>query len=129
MKTIDLIMLIDDNEMDNIYHQHVLRKAGVAREIIVMESGEAALAYLQQPGAALPNLIFLDINMPSMNGFEFVEAYGRLEPVPSSMIIVMLTSSSSPEDQERARRYALIKTYLTKPLTGAAVQEVVDEFF
>lgn len=129
MKTIDLIMLIDDNEMDNIYHQYVLRKAGVAREVVVMESGEAALAYLKKPGAVLPNLIFLDINMPSMNGFEFVEAYGAFHPEPAPLIIIMLTSSSSPEDQERARHYALIKSYLTKPLTGEAVQEVVEAFF
>jgi CheY-like chemotaxis protein len=129
MKTIDLIMLIDDNEMDNVYHQYVLRKAGVARDIVVMESGEAALTYLRNPQSALPNLIFLDINMPSMNGFEFVEAFGALQPVPPSLIIVMLTSSSSPEDQERARQQALIRSYLTKPLTGASVQEVVNEFF
>jgi CheY-like chemotaxis protein len=129
MKTLELIMLIDDNEMDNIFHSLVLKRAGVAREVMALESAEDALAYLMDPASRPVDLIFLDINMPRMNGFEFVAALGTAGGGIAPPVIVLLTSSPSREDKARAADHQAIRTYLTKPLTPKSVTEVMARYF
>jgi CheY-like chemotaxis protein len=128
------IMLIDDSEADNFIHQRILRKADVSHNIIVKKSGQDALDFLISEGAdgskPAPELIFLDINMPGMNGWEFLEHYRNLQREEKAGIIVcLLTTSVAEADKERAKGQPQIKSYLHKPLTEAVINSILNEYF
>lgn len=111
------VLLVDDNESDNVFHEIMLRKAGFDGEVIAFETGVDALAFLRRDPLDLPTCIFLDINMPMMNGFEVAQEAGPLIAGKPTVILVMLTSSDAPNDRERASGMPVIQGYLTKPLT------------
>jgi CheY-like chemotaxis protein len=117
MKPITRVILIDDNEADNVYHEIILRKAGYGGELQVFEWGADALDYLRSCDMDPPTLVFLDVNMPVMDGFEFARQATSLLLGAESVRLLMLTSSDSPVDRKRARAMSVIRDYLTKPLS------------
>lgn len=124
------VMLIDDNEADNVFHEIILRKAGFAGELVVHESAEAALQALSaETPPAKPTLILLDINMPGMDGFQFVEAAAAVLTAHRSVILVMLTSSSADSDIRRAQAMPLIRDYVIKPLIVDAAKTMLERHF
>lgn len=126
MKTLERIMLVDDDTMDNAYHTLVLRKTGAAREIVAFNNATEALAALRA-GQAF-DLIFLDLNMPRMDGFEFAQAAAVL-PEERRPPIIMVTGSSDEQDRSRAAEFPEIRDYLTKPLTQHGVRETLGRLF
>lgn len=124
----DKVMVVDDAEIDRFLAKKVLTKYAFAREVLPLESAMNALDYLsenQENKDALPDLIFLDINMPKMNGFDFLEEYTKLpETVKKKCIIVMLSSSLLPEDGELALNNPYVCQFLNKPLTADKLKEV-----
>src|SRR5882757_8136909 len=124
MPTIKRILLVDDNEADNVYHEIVLRRAGFDGRVDVCESGQAALDYLQR-SAQWPELILIDINMPGMDGFGFVAAVTTLLQ-GRAITLVMLTSSGAAQDRQRAKSLATISDYLVKPLTVEAASKLLQ---
>jgi len=77
-----------------------------------------------------PDMIFLDINMPGMNGWEFLEEYSKLDKQrQSEVIIIMLTTSDSPSDKAKAAALDIVADYKTKPLTKEMVHEIKDKYF
>lgn len=123
------ILLVDDNEADNIYHEIMLRRAGYAGAVVVCESGEAALDYLRSHPDQLPELILLDINMPGMDGFEFAQCATPYLTGGDTATIVMLTSSASETDRRKAQELPIIRGYIIKPLTeGTAVELLAGNF-
>ena len=126
-------MLVDDNESDNFFHQLTIENSNCAEKIICFNMAKDALAYLENNQAPIyvqPDIIFLDINMPGMNGWEFLEAYEKLEDeLKSRMVIIMLTTSLSLDDRERAERYASIDEYRNKPLSEEYLTELVEKYF
>lgn len=118
-------ILIDDNEADNVFHEIMIRRAGFEGEVKVFENGVDALTFLEQDDTQSTTCIFLDINMPLMDGFEVAN---RLSPILTSrpwVLLVMLTSSGNPADKVRAETIPAIKGFVTKPLDVLAVKDVM----
>jgi CheY-like chemotaxis protein len=129
MKKLDFILLIDDDDEDNYFHQLVIEESSSVNSIKIIESGFEALAYIKNAGKR-PDLIFLDANMPKMNGWEFVEKYKKLDiEQKSEAIIIMLTTSLNPADKERAKNIPEIKGFETKPLTAEAFDKILWQYF
>lgn len=130
---LNCILLVDDNPDDNLFHERVIRKTGCTKNIVAKQSGKAALEYLRSKAdhpEAHPDLIFLDINMPGMNGWEFLDAYNLLDdPLKSRVVVVMLTTSVNPDDREKANTILSISSFQTKPLTVKILLEILQEHF
>jgi CheY-like chemotaxis protein len=129
-KKLKCIMLIDDNEDDNFFHQRSIRKIDAAEKTVVMQEASEALEYLKnQSPSGIPELMFLDINMPGMNGWEFIEAYKKVTSIPADTIIIMLSTSQNPDDLAKAKSETIIRDFKTKPLTHNMLDEILTEYF
>jgi CheY-like chemotaxis protein len=121
---INRVLLIDDEVVDLMIYKRVLNKSGMIDEVKSFSYAEEALQYLAESEGNGVDLIFLDINMPRMNGFEFLEAYqkaiGSGKSVP---VMIMLTTSLAESDRERAEACNLVKGFFNKPLTVEQVLE------
>ena len=127
---LDLILLIDDSEADNYFHEMIIREANCTKNIVAVTNGEAALKFLSTPidgSYPKPDLIFLDINMPRMNGWEFIDAYDKLPADQrGNNLVVMLTTSLNPDDDQRAKENPHIESFINKPLTQIILEQLVD---
>lgn len=128
-------MTIDDDEVTNFYTRIILEESGCVNLIRLMQSGQEALEYLaksekgdDQVNYPSPDLIFLDINMPAMNGWEFLEEYRKMNK-KSRIIVVMLTTSLFPEDKLRAGRIPEITGFENKPLTVGKLKNILEKHF
>ncbi len=132
-KTLASIMLIDDDDDDNFFHEREIKKVNPAIIVIMKNSGKEALAYLKSKKDNKdphPDLIFLDINMPGMNGWEFLEEYYRLDKeLQSQAIIMMLTNSQNPNDVTRAKTSGFVHDYIKKPLTKELLLDIMARYF
>ena len=119
------VVLIDDSENDNFFHEIALRKAGFGGEVRISETGESALDFLLQDQVSVPTVVFLDINMPGMNGFEVARALSdRLQP-QAELQLNMLTSSAWSVDKATAASIGVVRSYLVKPLTAEMAADLV----
>ncbi|GAB3914208.1 response regulator [Larkinella knui] len=132
-RPIHCILLIDDDPDDNYLHQLVIEESGLCDAVRSAETGLQALTYLTEThdsNYVRPDVILLDINMPGMNGFEFLERYCQLDEVlRSRLVLLMLTTSLNPVDKNRAGQFEDVKGYLTKPVTKEMLQEIIDQYF
>lgn len=130
MRRVRKILLIDDDEITCYLEKSLLEDLEVAEEVVCINGGYEALDYLQEckERQVYPDLIFLDINMPGMDGFEFLKRLEALESYEVQKLhIVMLTSSVNIRDVQRAASFGdLLKGYITKPLQVGAVKKVLD---
>jgi CheY-like chemotaxis protein len=121
------VLLVDDNPTDLFINSLVLENEQLAAHIDSAADGQEALDYIEHTAQAsqCPDLILLDINM-RMNGFEFLDQYANTTcHAASATTIVMLPTSSHPQDKQRASTYRQVKAYLDKPLTAEKLLKVI----
>lgn len=127
----DKVMVIDDSLIDRYLAETVIQMASFAEETVVKESARSALEYLASCAnnpEDLPQLIFLDIKMPEIDGFAFLEMYEKLpEVVRQRCVIMMLTSSLDTEDQERALNNKYVSRFLNKPLSRVKLEALIAD--
>lgn len=116
VQKINEIILIDDDVINNFYHQMLIKEdIGFSGKINTFTNAEEALLIIKSNPSTEKQLFLVDINMPLMNGFEFVEAYEKLS-LKNNAIFCMLTSSLHVRDKEVADKFTCIKAFFTKPL-------------
>ena len=115
------VMLVDDNDTDNFIAKSIIEIAGFSNKIIVKNCGLQALDYLVKNvhfTENIPDFLFLDLNMPGMNGFFFLTKFERLSAsIKDKCKIVILTSSTNSTDKERLEKFTNVIQHFTKPLT------------
>lgn len=136
-KHLDCVLLVDDDRFINIVQSKAVLKADIGVDVKAVTSVEEALAFLTASGiykgtAPLPRpgIIFLDINMPGLTGWDFMDLYHQLkESDKAKIIVVMLTTSLNPDDQQRASTDGGIVAFLHKPLRPSMVVDLAERYF
>ncbi len=132
MSKLSSVLLVDDDTTNNFLNELLLKRLEVTDHLLVAENGAQAIDLLTERIAAateLPALIFLDVNMPVMNGIQFLEAYQQLPPAQQrASIIVMLTTTMDGRDLARIQELP-IAGLVSKPLTEEKVNTILQLHF
>lgn len=129
-KKLNSILLVDDDPDDNYYHQIIINEMNIVNDIDIARNGIEALAYLKNEKNIPPDIIFLDLNMPKMNGWEFLEKYKNLGIAKKAKVLILiLTTSANPVDIQRAKEIQEVTGFETKPLTKELLTEILQQHF
>ena len=133
MTQLPAILLVDDDTTTNFLNQRLIQRLNVSNEVLVALNGQRALDMLHErcevQKVGCPALVLLDVNMPVMNGFEFLETYSqRLTNRRHPVVFIMLTSSQLDQDLVRAQQLP-VTDFLTKPLTREKLVGVLNDYF
>ncbi len=120
------VMLVDDNPMDNLVNRQLIESAGFAMKVNKYETAKDTLEFLKKASAdELPEIIFLDIIMPGMDGFQFLEEFEKLgDDITKKCRVILLSTSDSFKDLNRANKNKLVKKFLNKPLTSEMLSAI-----
>ncbi|HEY1010108.1 MAG TPA: response regulator [Sphingobacteriaceae bacterium] len=122
------VLLIDDSYIDNLINRKILENNNFAENIVVMDSPQKALSFLNekvQTDSGFPEVIFLDLRMPGMSGFELLtELKTTIGHKAGEVRIFVLSSSLDPTDLKRAQENHLVSRFIGKPLTNKILEEI-----
>ncbi|WP_411273652.1 response regulator [Daejeonella sp.] len=122
------VLLIDDNHIDNLINRKILDNANFAEIITVIDSPQEAFDFVRDSittGKNIPEVIFLDLRMPVMSGFEFLKSIIELPNLkPDLFKIYVLSSSLDPKDLKRIKENHLVSKFIGKPLTNQILEEI-----
>lgn len=124
------VFLVDDSKIFRFTVKKMFSVSGFDGELVEFEDGQFAYDYIKEHAQdidKLPDLILLDINMPVMNGWDFLEAVKDLDP-SKPLEVRILSSSIDPLDIERSKGFTQVDGYLTKPLNLDTIRELINEF-
>lgn len=125
-RMVNMTVLIDDSDIDLFIQRRFLEVYNFSRHLQTFRSAEEALQWLSSlNGDAPPDVIFLDLNMPNIDGFEFLESFEKLpQKIRDKTKIVVLTSSNSLKDREQVFSNANVIQFITKPIKQADIEEL-----
>lgn len=126
-----VICIIDDDEVYQYTARKAIRLQKMMNKIQVFSDGERALEFLAKNNtnlAELPDVIFLDLNMPIMDGWQFLDEYVNLKPrIGKEIVIYIVSSSVDPIDLERAKKINEVTDFMVKPVSGEKISEIVGD--
>ena len=132
-KSLTCALLVDDDRATNFFNKSIVSRHSDIKEVVTKENATRALAYLDKASkglATIPDIIFLDLNMPAMNGWEFITEFQKLDSNFTSKIkLVILTTSSNPDDFMRSQDIEAIDDYINKPLSLKLIDELLENHF
>ena len=130
MKKIDTVMLVDDNDTDNFISKRIIEITEFSDNVIVKNSGKSALDYLLENEGTpenIPDIIFLDINMPIVDGFVFLYEYEKFgNTVKDKCRVIILSSSDNKRDIDKIINNDFVIKFVTKPLTEKTLEEILQ---
>lgn len=130
MKKIDIACLVDDDPIYIFATKKVMKMANFCNSFLVFHNGKEALDSLSailSAGVQMPDIILLDLNMPVMDGWQFLDEFIKIH-LEKKITIYIVTSSINPEDLERAREYENVQNYIIKPVTEKTLYEILDDY-
>lgn len=125
------VLLIDDDHATNFIHRKIIEKSQITKHIEVVLNGEEALNYIDKTSDFFesPAIIFLDINMPVMDGWEFLDSYENLKvSQKDKTMIVMMSTSFNPDDKLKAENIKCVDCYKSKPMTYEIIEEIISKY-
>ena len=129
MRKFDNVVIVDDDDTFRFLFTESIRKSEITDKILSFDDAEEALDYIKQDQLTQSkNLIFLDIKMPYMDGWQFLDAYGKLNGMIDNNHIIMLSSSVYPKDEKKATEHHLVYKYLKKPINSKDLKDLALEF-
>ncbi len=130
---VNCVLLIDDDKATNFFNERVVTKHENFQQVNTVQSGMAALEYLnavKNNTATKPDLIFLDINMPAMNGWEFLTEFSKLDQnLTHGIKIILLSTSSNPDDVRESAKNHSVDDFINKPLSLGLLDNVLKTHF
>lgn len=131
MRKLNCILLIDDDESTNRFHEIIIKQSNLTDTIVKAKNGKGALDVLTNPKNSIaPDLIFLDLNMPVMNGFRFIELYTATKNFKENRPkIVVLSTSLIDEEKEKIESKDEIDMFLNKPLTKEIIVNLMNNIW
>lgn len=129
MNTVKNLLLIDDDEIFTFMTKKIIEQTHLAEQIKVFANGKDAIEFLKKTvenDATLPEVIFLDLSMPVLDGWGFLEEYIKLKPRFGKKITLYIISSSvSPKDHERAKTYSDVSDFIVKPMSKGKFVDLI----
>ena len=129
-RKINCTLLIDDDMISNFISEKVIQRSDITNELKIAQNGHAAFEYIEKCASIddpCPELIFLDINMPVMDAYDFLRLYNKLQKKNKGCIII-LTSSDNPHDFEHLLKFE-VKDYISKPLTYEKIDDLMKKYY
>jgi len=123
MQSLTCVLIVDDNETDRYVLRRRLRRRWPTVSVLEATDGQAAIELLEMPGRTLPDVIFLDINMPRMDGHAFLKTYFG-EDDRKIPVVMMLTSSEDEHDRQQALRFSSVRVYAAKPVEQSFIDDL-----
>lgn len=131
---LDLILCVDDDPITLMLCKKVISKAQFSNDVVTAKNGQEALGYLKDIKklnniAKVPQLIFLDLNMPVMDGWEFLDNFNNDEYNSyNSTKVIVLSSTIDPEDYKKAKKYPMVFDFISKPITPTLLADLSTKF-
>jgi two-component system, chemotaxis family, response regulator Rcp1 len=127
------VLFIDDDKLNNVFNMRIANKYKAFKDVLSFTGGKEALNYLIKAFQNIelkPDIIFLDLNMPGMNGWEFIQEYEKIDPnFTNDIKVFLLTTSSNPDDYQRSKTIPAINDYLSKPLTLDTLEKIIPKHY